>query len=96
LDLYPNDPLFLNQWELTKIWDPQTRLLITGINPLMIAIVGTGVDAGHPDLAGKVLAEYYFVKNGKRAAGDNGHGIRVAGNAAATSNNGQGVASVAW
>jgi Subtilase family len=62
----------------------------------MIAIVGTGVDAGHPDLAGKMLAGYHFVKNSKRAADDNGHGTRVAGIAVATSNDGQGVASVTW
>jgi Subtilase family len=96
LDLYSNDPLFSNQWGLTKIWGPQAWLLVTGIDPLMTAIVGAGVDAGHPDLAGKVLAGYHFVKNSERAADDNGHGTRVAGIAAATSNNGQGMASVTW
>jgi thermitase len=96
LDLFPNDPLFANQWGLTKIEAPQAWPLVTGGNPATIAIIDTGVDAGHPDLAGKVLAGYNFVKDNGQAGDDNGHGTRVAGIAAAVSDNGQGVASVAW
>jgi len=96
LDIYPNDPLFSKEWALTKIEGPQAWPLVTGTTPVTIAIIDTGVDSGHPDLAGKVLAGYNFVKNTARTDDDNGHGTRVAGIAAADSNNNQGVASVAW
>ncbi|MBQ9060198.1 MAG: S8 family serine peptidase [Firmicutes bacterium] len=63
-----------------------------------IAVVDTGVDADHPDLAGKVLPGKTIVQ--ETAAGnryedggydDNGHGTHVAGIIAATIDNGQGI-----
>jgi serine protease len=54
------------------------------------------VDAGHPDLAGRVLAGSLFVQHDARATDDYGYGTRVTGIAADTSDNDQGVASGAW
>ena len=59
-----------------------------------VAIVDTGVDASHPDLAGRVVKQENFVDGGKSAARDR-HGTAVAGVIAAVENNSQGIVGVA-
>src|SRR5262245_41924115 len=49
--LIPNDPLFSQQWYLNKIGAPQAWGLTTGSTNIVVAIIGTGVDYTHPDLA---------------------------------------------
>jgi thermitase len=69
----------------------------------VIAIVDTGVDLTHPDLAGNLwtmpgqpgVHGYDFVDNDNQPDDFNLHGTHVAGTAAATADNGQGVAGVA-
>jgi thermitase len=71
-------------WRMTR-GDPQ----------ITIALVDTGVDASHPDLAGRVVGS--IVVNGAGDSGDEeGHGTGTAGVAAAIPDNGIGVAGVAW
>jgi thermitase len=94
-----NDPFFTTgqQWHLAKIQAPSAWDVTTGSQNVVIAVVDTGVAANHPDLAGKVLGGGYdFVSNDNDPSDDNGHGTSVAGAAAATSNNGVGVAGVSW
>jgi thermitase len=62
----------------------------------IIAILDTGVDKTHPDLAGKVLDGYDFANDDNDAADDVWHGTHVAGIAAAGTNNSIGTAGVAW
>src|SRR5213079_3281354 len=59
------------------------------------AVLDTGVDAGHPDLAGRVAAGQSFV-NGDPNSDPNGHGTALAGIAAASVNNATGMAGVAY
>jgi len=54
-----------------------------------------GVQATHPDLAGRVLAGYDFANSDSDPSDDNGHGTAVAGVAAAQGNDGIGVAGAA-
>jgi subtilisin family serine protease len=61
----------------------------------VIAVVDTGVDLGHPDLAGKFVAGINLVNPGQSPQDDNGHGTHVAGIAAASTDNAIGVAGVA-
>ncbi|AFS80293.1 peptidase S8/S53 subtilisin kexin sedolisin [Candidatus Nitrosopumilus koreensis AR1] len=51
---------------------------------IKIAIIDTGVDYNHPDLAGwgpegKVIGGYNFIEEGKPPMDNNGHGTQVAG-----------------
>ena len=86
----PNDPGFPEQWGLKKTgfrpaWDAARG------DGVRIAIVDSGVDAGHPDLAGKVVAQRDFVNGDGVADDDLGHGTHVAGIAAARTGNGTGI-----
>ncbi|TET55213.1 MAG: peptidase S8, partial [Actinobacteria bacterium] len=93
----PNDPLFNSQYGLRKIsapagWDKETG----SSNAVKIAILDTGVDLGHPDLAGKIVSGYDFINNDSSPQDDNGHGTHVAGIAAAITNNAVGVSGTSW
>jgi thermitase len=95
-DTIPNDPNWVNQYGLVNIRAPQGWDLSTGSPAVTIAIVDSGVDLGHPDLAGKLVAGYDFVNNDANPQDDYGHGTHVAGIAAAASNNNAGIAGVSW
>ncbi|KPC77308.1 thermitase, partial [Thermoactinomyces vulgaris] len=60
-----------------------------------IAIVDTGVQSNHPDLAGKVVGGWDFVDNDSTPQDGNGHGTHCAGIAAAVTNNSTGIAGTA-
>ncbi len=96
LDTFPNDPSWSLQYGLTAIHAPQGWDTSTGSVAVVIAIIDTGVDLTHPDLAAKLVAGYDFVNNDAVPQDDNGHGTHVAGIAAALSNNGTGVSGVSW
>lgn len=92
--LTPNDPYFGGAWHLSKTeaaaaWDLSQGAGIT------IAILDTGVDSTHPDLAGKIVPGWNFYDNNSSTVDVNGHGTAVAGAAAASSNNGVGVTAMA-
>jgi thermitase len=91
----PNDPSFGNQWGMTKIQAPQAWDITTGQPSIKIAILDTGVDQDHEDLAGKIVANKNYTTSG--TVDDRyGHGTHVAGIAAAATNNGIGVAGVGY
>lgn len=88
----PNDPLFRAQpaalpWRLADLYQ-----MSTGRN-VVVAVVDSQVERGHPDLIGQVVIAESFVP-GPPAAGEN-HGTGVAGIIAARANNGVGIAGVA-
>ena len=94
--LAPNDPLYAAQQygpqliQADRAWDTAQG---AGV---VIAVVDTGVDFGHPDLQGQLLAGGYdFVNNDGDPADDHGHGTHVSGIAAAVTNNGVGIAGIA-
>ncbi|MBI5934515.1 MAG: peptidase S8 [Chloroflexi bacterium] len=95
-ETYPNDPGLGSQYGLTNIRAPQGWDLSTGAAWVTIAVIDTGVDLSHPDLAYKTIAGYDFVNNDDIPQDDNGHGTHVAGIAAAMSNNSEGIAGVSW
>lgn len=89
------DPLRDDQWALARIEAPDAWAKSTG-KGVTIAIVDSGVDLDHPDLAERI-ASHYDCRNGCGAGGDDdhGHGSHVAGIAAAATDNGTGIAGVA-
>jgi hypothetical protein len=91
----PNDPVVRQQWALRNIQAFEAWDITTGSN-LTIAIIDTGVSDSHPDLRGRVLSGYNFYDNNGDASDNEGHGTYTAGVAAATGDNGIGIAGVCW
>ena len=104
----PSDPLYPQQWGLNntgsvgvvdadidapEAWDHQT-----GSNQVIVAIIDEGVDIAHPDLQSKIVTPYDATDgdNNQDPKSWDGHGTACAGIAAAMTNNGMGVAGVAW
>jgi subtilisin family serine protease len=85
------DPLRELQWALDAIHAPSAP---TGAGAL-VAVVDSGVDAAHPELAGRVVAGPDLVDGDDSPDDGSGHGTHVAGIIAAASGNGLGGAGVA-
>lgn len=99
----PNDPEFGKQWNLRMIHMPEAWDLSHG-RGVTVAVIDTGIayeDRGDfiqvPDLAGARFVEGYdFVDDTTHPNDENGHGTHVAGTIAQRTNNGVGVAGVAF
>ncbi|MFL5828247.1 MAG: S8 family serine peptidase [Thermoleophilaceae bacterium] len=88
------DPLRGQQWGLDMIHADQAHATSIGAGAV-VAMIDTGVAAGHPDLAGQTVAGYDFVDGDTTPQDGNGHGTHVSGIVAAAAGNGVGVDSVA-
>lgn len=82
----------ISQWAPQAVSAPSAWDVSLGNQNVVIAIVDTGIDSSHPDLASKVVGEYSVV--GKSAKDGFGHGTHVAGIAAAATNNDIGIAGM--
>lgn len=115
LERIPNDASFNNLWGLentaqnggtanadikaTEAWNTNT-----GSGKMVVAIIDSGVDYNHPDLAANIWSSpknksvhgWNFVNNTSNVMDDNGHGTHIAGIIGAVGNNGIGVAGVNW
>ena len=90
----PSDPYFDRQWALGSINLPQAWLVTEGSDDILIAVLDTGIDRDHEDLAGKVVTEVNFSHS--RGIDDvYGHGTHMAGIIAATMDNDIGISGVA-
>src|SRR5579859_1015827 len=101
--LYLTDPSFgLGQWGIRKAHVDQAWDTARGSSLVTVAVIDTGIDANHPDLAGVAVPGATFVSSPDASCplgstvDDNGHGTHVAGLIAANANNGQGIAGVAF
>lgn len=93
----PNDPGYAAlQWPWDNPRFPTAWSSTTGSSSVVVAVVDSGVDASHEDLAGAVLPGYNFVAGNTDTTDDNGHGTEVAGIIAARGNNGVGLAGACW
>jgi hypothetical protein len=89
-----NDPLLNRQWGLRAIelFQAQQAAGFKEATAVVIAVIDTGVDAGHPDLQGVVFAEETFTTGPLKDV--KGHGTHVTGIIAAVRNNGIGISGV--
>ncbi|HNH05219.1 MAG TPA: S8 family serine peptidase, partial [Anaerolineales bacterium] len=104
-----NDTYYPSQWHLNNnqqygsgttndadIDAPEAWDRTTGNSSVVIAVIDEGVDLIHEDISPKLVAGYDAtgLGSGGGPSGDDAHGTNVGGLAAASSNNGFGVAGV--
>lgn len=77
----------VRDWHLAELHRASTGRGVT------VAVVDSGVDAGHPDLAGRLALRRNFVDDGPDVA--EAHGTAVAGIIGARTGNGVGIAGIA-
>lgn len=94
--LVPNDENYKQQWGPNRVGADQTWNTLTTGGPIVLAMLDSGVSPTHPDLKDRLRPGYDFIGNDANPADDNGHGTFTAGIAAATGNNGIGVAGMNW
>ena len=116
----PNDSSFNNQWNMHNVGQnggtvdadidaPDAWDILTGDPGIVVAVLDTGVQADHPELAGRVtLGPPTLICNPNAPPGDvtlctstdssdlHGHGTHCAGTIAATGNNSAGIAGMNW
>lgn len=71
------DPMFGAQWNMPAVGVPDAWSSSFGAG-VVVAVIDTGVDAAHPDLAGRVLPEIDLLPEVTPAPEQNAHGTRVA------------------
>lgn len=94
-EMTPNDSLYAQQYS-PKLTRADEAWIIARGKGQVVAVLDTGVWAGHPDLSGRVDSGNDYINNDSDPDDDHSHGTHVAGIVAAAGNNGTGIAGVAW
>jgi len=95
LALTPTDPLVAKQWYLTQSRFYEPWLTLPALEPVTVAVIDSGVDASHPELAGGRILDAKSFVGGSARVDPLGHGTFVAGIVAAGVDNGIGIAGLA-
>ncbi|MEA2069114.1 MAG: S8 family serine peptidase, partial [Verrucomicrobiota bacterium] len=80
------DPLLVDQWHVQAATFDRAWEVLGNTGAVVVAVVDTGVESGHPDLIGRCLAGYNVVTGNEDSADDHGHGTFVSGIIAASWN----------
>jgi len=91
-----DDPYAVRQWGLDSVnayaaWD-----LVKTEGSVAVAVIDTGADLDHPDLAANIVATHNSLSAKNTVEDQRGHGTHVAGIIAGVANNGLGVAGVSY
>ena len=92
----PNDPNLSRQWAIEAMGLPYAWDRTTGSSGVTVAVIDTGVQVSHPDLAGNISSGYDFYNDTTQVTDHNGHGTHVAGIIGAVTNNGLGISGINW
>jgi subtilisin family serine protease len=65
---FPNDPYFATEWHLNKIAAPSAWDVTIGNSGLIVAVLDTGVDSNHPDLAPHMIPGWNTYDNNSNSA----------------------------
>ncbi|MFL6736661.1 MAG: S8 family peptidase, partial [Sphingomonas sp.] len=87
-----NDPLYAAQ-PAARDWDLADLHRVATGRGIKVAVIDSGIEANHPDLAGQLIVNRNFVSGQSEVAED--HGTGVAGVIAAKTDNRLGIAGVA-
>jgi subtilisin family serine protease len=91
----PTDPLYPRQWYLPAVRAFDAWAQRPTWPGMLAAVIDSGVDRTHPELAGRIAAGKSFV-GGSPWRDTKGHGTFVAGLMAARLDNGEGIAGLAF
>ncbi len=93
----PNDEFWYAQWGPDAIGARGAWALTRGRTEIVVAVVDSGVDLGHPDLKGRLIPgiDVGSGDSDPTDESDSGHGTHVTGIIAAASGNGIGVSGAA-
>lgn len=80
-----SQPAEVLPWGVDRVEAESVWASYTG-DPIKVAVVDTGVDLGHPDLAANIKGGVSAVAYTSKYTDDNGHGTHVAGTIAAADN----------
>ncbi len=100
-----SDPLFPDQWPLENtgqsggtsnadIDAPEAWAITTGASSVVVAVIDSGIDLDHPDLASQIVPGWDFIGNDASPDDVLGHGTAVA-SVIAAAQNGVGIEGVA-
>ncbi|MFW6142444.1 MAG: NosD domain-containing protein [Candidatus Saliniplasma sp.] len=98
----PNDAGYPSLWGMHNIDAPGAWNVTTGSEEVVVAVLDTGIDYTHEDLAGNMWEDdegnhgYNFINDSPDPMDDHGHGTHVAGTIGAVGNNNVGVTGVNW
>jgi len=96
-DITPSDSYFASsQWGLAKIQAPAAWEVTRGSESVIVAVLDTGVDYTHPDLAARMVAGRDTYSNDANPMDEYGHGTKTAGVIGACTDNALGVAGITW
>jgi subtilisin family serine protease len=95
LEVAPNDPDYALQWHLDAIEAPEAWATTTGDARVLVAVLDTGVDAQHVDLASQLHSGGNTYDGVSGWQDLDGHGTAIIGIIAAATDNSEGGASIA-